>query len=407
MKKDNSRFENVEYMPGGVIVYKADETRDVIYANKKALNLFGCKDIESFKKLRGENFENILYSEDVKLADETIRHNLSKNIRTFDHVIFRIKNKDNSFSYVEDFWEVVDDEELGELYYIFITLPNSRITDSYIDNLTGLYTRNHFFNILEKKRRFAIKKNINGKKYLLAFNIARFKLFNSAFGPKTGDECIKKIGIILKEEFGQENVSRFSGDRFIALYEDENVIEKIEKIHEKVLHLYDTYKLWITAGIYEWRKDEKANLACELSMLACDTVKQSSISYYEIYTEKLRNELELKQYVQNNIDKATRNKYIEIYYQPIIRSLTGRLCEIEALTRWNDPNHGFMPPDIFIPALEESGLCYKLDIYVIEQIAKSLRQRINKGLPVTPVSVNISLTDFEVCDIFKIIDEIM
>ncbi len=59
-------------------------------------------------------------------------------------------------------------------------------------------------------------------------------------------------------------------------------------------------------------------------------------------------------YVIKNIDRALENGWIKVYYQPVIRALTGKLCGAESLARWIDPEVGFLPPDKFIGALEDS-----------------------------------------------------
>jgi EAL domain-containing protein (putative c-di-GMP-specific phosphodiesterase class I) len=89
-----------------------------------------------------------------------------------------------------------------------------------------------------------------------------------------------------------------------------------------------------------------------------------------------------------------------VYYQPIVRVRTGKICGYEALARWIDDEMGYLPPRKFINTLEEYHLIQKVDTYIIEQVCKDLRRLIDAGEDVVPVSVNLSRLDFELCDIF-------
>ena len=71
--------------------------------------------------------------------------------------------------------------------------------------------------------------------------------------------------------------------------------------------------------------------------------------------------MEIRSYVISHIDEAVENGYSEIDYQPVVRTLTGKLAGMEALARWRDPVYGFLRPDQFIPVLEEERLIDKLE----------------------------------------------
>ena len=103
-----------------------------------------------------------------------------------------------------------------------------------------------------------------------------------------------------------------------------------------------------------------------------------------------------KTYVLRHFNEALEKHYIKVYYQPVIRTLTGKLSGFEALARWEDPTLGMIYPNVFIPVLEEAQLINRLDGYVLEQVARLLRDRLDNGLPLVPVSMNLSAYDFDV-----------
>lgn len=113
---------------------------------------------------------------------------------------------------------------------------------------------------------------------------------------------------------------------------------------------------------------------------------------------------ELRPYVVAKIDEAIEKGWVVPYFQPVVRTLTGKLCGSEALARWEDPQYGLLTPDKFIPALEEARLIHKLDGAIVRQICQRYRASIDAGVPVVPISFNLSRLDFDLCDIFGVIE---
>ena len=110
---------------------------------------------------------------------------------------------------------------------------------------------------------------------------------------------------------------------------------------------------------------------------------------------------EMRQFILDNFDRALSEKQIKVYYQPIIRSANGRVCEEEALSRWIDPVRGKLLPDEFIPVLEDEKLIYRLDLYVLEQTLEKMKIQRSRGLFIVPTSINLSRSDFDSCDIVE------
>lgn len=110
----------------------------------------------------------------------------------------------------------------------------------------------------------------------------------------------------------------------------------------------------------------------------------------------------IHEHVIQHIDDAIANNWIKVYYQPVIRALTGQLCSAESLARWIDPELGFLAPDMFIGALEESQNIHKLDCFIVEQVCRDIHEHLISGKPTFPVSVNFSRLDFIMCDMLEV-----
>jgi len=121
--------------------------------------------------------------------------------------------------------------------------------------------------------------------------------------------------------------------------------------------------------------------------------------------KKVTDPKSIAKYVIQNIDKAIDSGWVKIYYQPVIRTLTGQLCGAESLSRWIDPEHGFLSPDLFIGALEATRQIHKLDCFVVEQVCSDISDRLKQGLDTVPVSVNFSRIDFELLDMLNFLED--
>lgn len=114
---------------------------------------------------------------------------------------------------------------------------------------------------------------------------------------------------------------------------------------------------------------------------------------------------ELEGFIAGHIDEALEKGWIKVYFQPVVRALTGKLSSCEALTRWVDPEHGMISPGVFIPVLEKTDQIQKVDLYVIDHVAKLLKEIGERGELQIPVSFNLSRVDFSQTDPYEEIEK--
>ncbi len=121
--------------------------------------------------------------------------------------------------------------------------------------------------------------------------------------------------------------------------------------------------------------------------------------------QKMNGQSELSSYIKEHIEDAIEKNSIKIYYQPVIRTVTGEMCGKEALVRWDDPVHSMLLPEQIVPVLEEAGLIHKLDIFVIKKVCEHYSHCYERKDPLIPISFNLSLLDFTLCDIISVLNE--
>ena len=111
-----------------------------------------------------------------------------------------------------------------------------------------------------------------------------------------------------------------------------------------------------------------------------------------------------RQFIIEHLDDAIADGELVVYFQPVIRALTEKLSGFEALVRWVSPELGFLPPDRFIPVLEEENLISRVDIFVINEVCRLLHKyEHNGGHGNVPVSINLSVLDLNAMDMCQVL----
>ena len=410
-------------LPGGTFIYTADAEERILYAEPNVINMFGCNDFDDFMDYVGGRFKGMVFADDLDKIQSQIEAQTVFSENRHDYVRYRIVTKQGEIKYIEDFGHLLHWENGKSFYYVFIAdvnqneflntssnsyaeaeiLANSRETDE----LTGLLNMAFFYN---KVQALLASPDIRRQPVsFIYFDIPNFKLYNERQGYKMGDELLREFGNTIKEIFVGAKVSRFSDDHFAVFttIPREEVIECVEEVYKQMLLNEDVNKkIKVKAGIY-YMDDQRAEvgLACDHARLACNSIKNRHDVNYCIYDDIIREGLRRQQFVVDNIDEAIAKDYIKVYYQPIVRVSTGKICGYEALVRWIDPENGMLPPGYFIETLEHFHLIHLVDEFVVKKVCQDYRMMEDSGQILVPISVNISRLDFEICDVYKLLSD--
>lgn len=268
------------------------------------------------------------------------------------------------------------------------------------DRLTGLPDMSYFF---ELARAAKVRLLEQGKDPVLLFlNLNGMKYYNSQFGFTEGDKLLTGFAKLLVKYFGNEHCSRFAQDHFAAFTDEENLEERLQMLFDESRELNNRNSLPVRVGIYLHRMDPvEAATACDRAKYACDLNRDQYDSGYYFFDKSMLEQAYSRRYIINNLDRALQEKWIKVYYQPIIRAANGRVCDEEALARWIDPVKGLLSPADFISVLESTKLIAKLDLYVLDQILEKMKRMQLAGLYLVPHSLNLSRADFDSCDIVE------
>ncbi len=276
----------------------------------------------------------------------------------------------------------------------------SILQENRYDVLTGLPSMTYFFELAEAERK-AIRED--GRiPALLYINLLGMKFYNNKYGFADGDRLLRSFAKILSRTFHNENCCHIGADHFTVLTEKAGLEEILGAIFEEWKEMNGGKLPPVCVGIYLGQTEEiPVSSAYDRAKIACDAIKGTYASGFNYYSQSLGEDLQKQQYILENFDRALSEKWIQVYYQPIVRAVNGTACDEEALARWIDPVKGFLPPLDFIPYLEDAGLIYKLDLYVLDRILENIKTKEAAGLYIVPQSINLSRSDFVTCDIVE------
>ncbi|WP_051639419.1 EAL domain-containing protein [Succinivibrio dextrinosolvens] len=243
---------------------------------------------------------------------------------------------------------------------------------------------------------------------VLFFDLAGMKAFNLRYGFDEGDSLLVSFKDILVSKFGKRNCCRFGSDQFAVISSTESVEEDLKSVFSSLTHANSGKTLNARAGIYALAlPDENITYAIDKAKMAADISKNSIESRYTWFNEKMSSDYLLREYIVSHLDLAIERGWIRVYFQPVIRTLTRKICSCEALARWDDPTYGFLQPNQFISVLENNGLSFKLDMAIARRSAQHMRSLIDDGKSIVPVSLNFSRHDFNLGDPVNALESIL
>ncbi len=378
-------------MPGGFIIYRADDSEEILYANEATLEIFECGSFSEFIEFTGGRFSGIIYPDDREAVKNSIVRQSDPEHGKSEKIYYRVITCKGFSRYVEDFGRYYVDPEKGPLFCVFISVAQVKH-----DTLTRLPNMWYF---LELAGIGAKKMYQEGKQPVtLSMNLIGMKGFNSKYGHEEGDRLLIAVAELLKKWFGLECSARFGEDHYCAYADSENIEEILKGFIVDLRGANNGKTLQIRIGIYPYDPDVSIDLQCNRAGIACDSRRGVYESGFVWYNKKMSADYIMREHILSHLDQAITEKWIKVYLQPVVRSVTGKLSSLEALVRWIDPKYGMISPGLFIPLLEDKGLSYKVDIYVINRVAEIQKNRIMAGKMIVPISVNISRSDFDYCD---------
>jgi diguanylate cyclase (GGDEF)-like protein/PAS domain S-box-containing protein len=235
---------------------------------------------------------------------------------------------------------------------------------------------------------------------VLFLDLDRFKSINDSLGHAIGDRLLQQAADRLLASLQQyDSVSRSGGDEFIILLTGRKHLNQIRDITERIIKLMAEpfevagHELFTSTsiGVAVFPQDgEDADTLIRHADIALYKAKHLGRNCYAFYNpeENLYNKDRLR--LENEMRRALRENQFLLHYQPQIHLATGSLAGFEALVRWNHPARGMVPPGLFIPIAEETGMILPLGTIVLREGFATAARWLESAREGFQLSVNIS-----------------
>ena len=239
-----------------------------------------------------------------------------------------------------------------------------------------------------------------------------FKVINETFGHTMGDELLQAVARRLKGCLRErDSVARLGGDEFCVLLRVRTDTD-IELVADKILKtialpfLLEEHELYVTTSIgvaLHPRDGEDAETLLKNADNAMYAAKDHGRNNYQLcgpgVTDRSRDRLFMERHIRRGLE---RGEFV-LHYQPIVDLKTAGIVGVEALIRWQDPEHGLIPPNAFIGVAEETRLIIPLGEWALRQACEDLTKLHRAGFPHLRVAVNLSAHQFQHRDLARTI----
>ena len=248
---------------------------------------------------------------------------------------------------------------------------------SYHDDLTGLLNRNSLVDYLENTDTSELR-----SLGALSVDINGLKNFNQEFGRDYGDEVVIRVGEVLQEYFHSADVYRLTGDEYLVLAGNvtyEEFTKQVYAAHTKL----DNISLGLASMGYAW---EKVDIDIDKLVNSAEVMMRDEKKKYYKNLKRGHHEPIIKKDLLEDLEQGN----FIVCLVPKIEVETGRVAGAEAVVRYHHKDLGIVDPGKYINLLEDTKLSHYLDLYVFEEVCRTLHRWELEDLPMIPVAVNFA-----------------
>ncbi len=281
---------------------------------------------------------------------------------------------------------------------------------AYHDNLTGLPNRLMFIEYLGHSMAHSRRK---GRSLALLFlDLDNFKRVNDSLGHLVGDRLLQQVSERLAEcvrgedyvarsghDTPEEVVARLGGDEFIVLLPNVESPVVAGTVARRIIQrlaqpfVVDHHELFIGASVGITLCPEDGETVEDLiknADVAMYQAKEQGRNNFQFYSASMNQATFHRLTLESGLRRALADNQLFLHYQPQVDVGTGQVVAVEALLRWREPELGLVPPEVFIPVAEETGLILPIGEWVLDQACRQARAWQVAGIPAIQVSVNVS-----------------
>ncbi|MFT3755060.1 MAG: EAL domain-containing protein [Pseudoxanthomonas sp.] len=284
------------------------------------------------------------------------------------------------------------------------------------DTLTSLPNRSL---LSERLSRAIVRaRRMNNYIAVLFIDLDRFKDINDSLGHATGDRILRAAAARVQQTVGvQHTVARLGGDEFTVVLEDIRSAQEAEQVAQQIIEAFSTplafgerLDLTVSPSIGISLYPNHAQVPTDLLKHADTAMYQAKASgrhTWQMYSEAMDEKTRHRAILASGLRRALERGELSLVYQPRLSLRQQRIVGVEALMRWNSHEFGEVPPSLFIPLAEESGLILDFGVWALRQACHALRRWHDAGLDQMCVSVNVSALQLQRGDLPDVVAQVL
>lgn len=299
----------------------------------------------------------------------------------------------------------------GHIERIFVVITPLEQKEIHRIEIAQKFTSDRAPMIIHHQAEQLINRNPDKKFAVLQFDVPGFKMINERYGEEGAEKLLKFFSDSLKVICNQFQVfSRLTADVFMIItpYTDEKSIYDFIAMLDKTLLGYEDMEYRLVYGVC-YIGDLSAGLRRygDSAAIARQKVKENALTHIAFFSGDMRKEMELNKSIEYRMEKAMDNGEFRMFLQPKFSIANGGIVGAEALVRWITLEGKIIPPMDFVPLFEKNGFIIKMDAYMWEQACVKLRNWIDEGKKIIPISVNVSRKHLKDDNFVKVLNELV
>ncbi len=273
---------------------------------------------------------------------------------------------------------------------------------AHFDVLTGLPNRALFYETLQTTLQLVQRSRWNVA--VLFIDLDHFKNVNDTLGHACGDVLLQHFGERLSQCVRlRDTVGRLGGDEFAVILVMPKDVQGARLVAAKIKETLRTpfllkgHEVIVKASIGIALSPDDTNDHDTLIRYADTAMYRAKLAgrdTFRFFTAQMNVDMLARLEMENALRKAVEHHEFVLHYQPKVRLDSGKVIGVEALLRWNRPEHGLISPQQFIPVLEETGMILTVGTWIIETACAQIRQWMDAGTPPLQISVNVAGRQF-------------
>jgi diguanylate cyclase (GGDEF)-like protein/PAS domain S-box-containing protein len=384
-------------------IYRSTPDKGMIYANEALARMFGYKSVQELMSVAGP----ILYANPRRRQELT---QLLDDKGSYRNEEVEYQRKDGTRFFAVNSAATVKDEQGVPIYFdgVISDITERKRAEAQVyqlahyDSLTGLPNRALLRDRLGQAMHDARRRN--AKLAVMYLDLDRFKNVNDSLGHETGDKLLKAVSMRLRECMrDSDTISRQGGDEFLLILRDVSdapsvarVAEKLQEAVAKPVRIGE-YELHVTPSIGISIFPDDASDIDDLirnADAAMYHAKENGRFNFQFFTPEMNTRAYERLSLEGSLRLALERGEFKLHYQPQVDLRTGTVVGVEALLRWNRGGQEQVPPSVFVPVLEASGMIGAVGEWVIREACRQNKLWQSQGLKPLPVAVNLSPIQF-------------